>query len=168
MKKVSKIIAIILTLGFAVSALASCDAVDKLADGGKDLLANVQYDYAVITMPDGTAKEIELDAWGSDGNSPAHYYYIFGTDGEGYITGARNCMFVNKPDVDINVGVLSSIGTMKYSFEAITIRNPDGSITELPGGDKNKGAIHLLKFEDEDGTIYTPHADNFWVKIKVD
>ena len=81
-----KILVILLTLVILV-AFVGCT--------NKDLFDTVlTYDYAIIFLPDGTTKTVEIAQWTdyADGDQ----IQIKGTDGTVYLMHSMNCVLVNE------------------------------------------------------------------------
>ena len=150
-----KLFMAILTVALVLSSLLALTACGE----------KVGFDYAVILMPDGSTETIELQAWGTDGQSPSMSYYVYATDGTGYKVGARNCMFINDPDVDINVTGFSALTKLKHDFQEITIKKLDGEILTVSGEDYSESVVQYPNCTDEDGTIFYVHPDNCWIKF---
>ncbi len=84
MKKVIIIVAIVCVM---LAILCAC--------GNKDIWdTNYSYDYAIVSWPDGTVKEIEIKQWTDyeDGEQ----IQIKDTDGNIYLVSSFNCVLVNK------------------------------------------------------------------------
>ena len=119
------------------------------------------YDYALVYLPDGTEVRVDLAYLSIDFQSYDRYT-LYGTDGTGYLVGRENCILVNDPDIDTNVGTLS--GTFKLNIkptEAI-IRKPNGEIIEVACGEDNNILTDLV---DESGKRYTTDSNNCWIKF---
>lgn len=167
MKKILFCTVIIAILICQLMLLSSCDGfANRLADNAQNTVTSMKHDYALINAPDGTSIKVELKSWGSDGATPTAKYYIFGTDGTGYIVGVRNCTFINDPNVNIDVTSFSGLTNMNYSYTEAMIKLSDGEIITLNDFEDVNAASNVILLEDEDGVIYTPHPDNVLIKLK--
>lgn len=82
-----KIIAILLLTTLAV-CFTGC--------GNKDLFDTVYtYDTAIIKMPDGSAKEIEVDQWR---DYEGEQMQIIAKDGTVYLVNSVNCVLIRSAD----------------------------------------------------------------------
>ena len=162
---IKKIIAFALCLVMLCSAVMffpSC-SLESIKENGTDLIKSMQYDYALITMPDGSEYKLELEGWAH--TAEESYTYLYGKDGEGYIVGSRNYMLVNDPEIDIDVTSFSTI-TFDIKAEEVVIKKPSGELMTITYDDSKIGTITkngVLK--DENGVIYGVHGDNMWVKF---
>lgn len=164
-----KLIVIILVLAVVVGGviMIAPGIVDKVKNNGKNAIESMQYDYAVITAPDGSVIKVEIESWGSDGGSPAARYFVFGKDGTGYMVGVRNCTFINDPNVDIDAVSFTGTKKLNYSYVEAMIKESDESIITITDFEDVNAATNVIPLKDANGVIYSPHPDNVLIKIKV-
>ena len=164
-----KVIIVVLVLAAIVGAVAyfAPNLIDKVKNNGKNAIEKMQYDYAVITAPDGSVIKVEIESWGTDGSSPAARYFVFGKDGTGYMVGVRNCTFINDPNVDIDAVSFTGTKKLNYSYVEAMIKESDESIITITDFEDVNAAINVIPLKDANGVIYSPHPDNVLIKIKV-
>jgi hypothetical protein len=164
-----KVIIVVLVLAAIVGAVAyfAPNLIDRVKDNGKKALEKAQHDYAVITAPDGSTFTVELESWGADGSTPTARYFVFGKDGTGYIVGARNCTFINDPNVNIDAIAFTGSKKLNYSYVEAMIKVSNDSIINITEFEDINAATNVIPLRDADGNIYNPHSDNVLIKIKV-
>ena len=148
---------------FSVVMLSACDdVVNKVKGAGDDILNSVQYDYAIISFPDGTIEQVELSGLYNSAEGET-YYYIYGTDGYGYIVDKKNCALVNDPDMDIDVAF--SLNYKKMTYVSAMVKMPDGTVKNTNSFEGD--VVGVLMFKDEDGKFYSVDSSNYAIKCKI-
>ena len=151
-----RIIALLLSITTVIClglSLASCDFIKENTDEA------YAYDYAIIRMPDGEEKTVELKGWKLRFTDCIEIYYVEETY---YITHTRNCTLVDYPDVDIDITQYENKNFEDLNFGLYAnacFFLPDGTLysgeIEYSGCTSNPVTIHL-----NDGGKYMVNLDN--------
>lgn len=138
-----RIIVLALSLILLLS-LASCDKVKDHLEGNID--EAYAFDYAIIAMPDGEIKTLELSMWNYSGTN---YLQIRDKDGVFYYVNTEICTMVDDPNVDINV--------TKYDFEDMNFGLYKNACFVMPDGVVFNGAVEYCSIN---GRSICVHMDD--------
>ena len=150
MKRIVCILTVIALVCCLGATLSSCDYFEGNIDEA------YAYDYAIIQMPGGEVRTLELSMWNTVSDNCIQ---VYDTSGTYYFTHAKNCTLVDYSDVDIDVTKydIKDFDVSLYNNACFLL--PDGTVfsgeIDWAGFNSNPVNIHLL-----DGSKYLVDNQN--------
>ena len=149
MKRIVCILTIIAVICCLGATLSSCDYFKGNIDEA------YAYDYAIITMPGGEVKTLELRMWNIVSTELIQVYDASGTY---YYTSTKNCTLVDDPDVKIDV--------TKYALEDFDISLYKNACFMLPDGTVFSGEVEWAASASNPTTIHMLDGSKYMVSMQ--